>query len=338
MIKNLLIFTFLCLIIATCKKETIIIDTENIAAEELYGAWELTKGDTNLQLLTENILFEKSTSKYYNWYKNLNGFKGSYSMPFRATKNTIQVGYRSFKYFVTNTQLQLIENDSIYFYYKKNFNITKMPSDWIKKATILSIIKAPLIYVYRSVGIDDNYLYYCTQLNDSFVFKLNKKTKKIEDSMAINGSRCANFYYNNFLYHGNAEDEKLYKTSNFKIASKQFASKNIFNNVYSITLYPNTNDIYVLNGNNELYVGKENGDFNLLNLGIYFSALSYYKNNEFLISNNGNICKISNFKINENYEVDGYNITSVSSKGDEIWAIAENEKSLSYYLIQVELP
>lgn len=330
----------LCSIFATCKKETILIETENIAPIELYGTWELINGDTNIPI--QFYTFNKESKMCSYWVEMLKGYRYTLTTPFRANKNELNIGSGKYKYKIENSELILYNDDTTFSTYKKNTIINKIPDNWIKTPLIVNSIEVPLIFYSRNIGIEGNYLYYCTNLRDSFVFKHNLITNKIEDSMAIKSSRCSNFFYNGYLYHGDYDAGKLYKTLNFKKQSKQYISNTNYNNISSLSINPQTNDIYILSEDRDIFIGKENNDFNKLEIDNYPNYFTYYKNDEFLMGHNDDmIYKLTpsnKYKVIENYKIVGYTIYNVSTNGDDIWVTAIKKSDSKRFLLKINLP
>lgn len=310
----------LALLLNSCKKkETIIIEQYNPPELKIYGTWKLINDDPNSSYLKYLIIESQETNYYYSLIKDEYGFKSKQAGTYFATKNTIDfqddLGRNPYKF---NQDTLIIGFNESKYIQVKDSNISY--KTWtINIALPSSFYELPPEFDYsnkRTIGINGDYLYFYpnSKPGSNKIYKFNTKTKTYNDSSSSYNYYTGCLYFNNQLYKGEENLEKLKILNSSLNAINGRAgelSTNELNKVTSLSVNTKNNVFYGYSKENKiLYSGTSGNDFTeFFNAEDYsLNSIIHFSGDEFIAHKSGSIFKIKlpNFEVIESYSVPNY--------------------------------
>ncbi len=343
----ILIFTF------SCKKtETIYIEKKETLAD-IFGTWQIL-GDSNILQNRYYVFPPENPSTYFYLNIDAKGIKNKTEGLCKIYKNHVELDYQLFNLLLIDDTMIITgyNNATTRFLKVKNPDFTI--ENWIKKLNIEKIFPA-LSYKYRyslvSFAVDENYLYFNGDNLDesvlkSYIYKMNKNTGVLEDSLAVYFRDCGVSYNNEkfYYYYYFASLYKVFTTNGFNNNFAEF-SPYLISNVYSILALPNDS---VLIGNwNKLKIGtptaefKDYKDYNVNNnpdvgfigkLEHNFLTLSNYNNYFSLVANDSKNTVLKTVQFESNYSFSNF-----STFKKEIWAYARDNRNNNMVFLKINL-
>lgn len=301
-------------------------------------------------------LFSSENQSIYHYIEeNDDGLKNKQEGYCKIYNNQIKLNYNLYNLSIINDTLILYGQNDTKTRCIKILNSSINYNNWIPQLKIEKIFPA-LTYKYRyshvSFGVDEKYIYFNGDNFDesilkSYIYKFNKSTGILEDSMAVDYRDCGITCNNNkfYYYYYFASLYKVFTTNGFNNNFKEF-SPYLISDVYSILALPN-DSVLIGDSWNNLKIGTPISDYKIYtdyNVKNHPDLVFIGKLNQNILtlSNNYNFFYILNTDSKNTglkriqFESD-YSLFNFATYKNEVWAYANDNRNNKNVFLKINL-